>query len=483
MPLRLDCWLPLTVIVLAAIFVRTHDLAHRPMHADEANQAVKTGELLESGRYAFDPLDHHGPTLYYAALPIAWLRGETSLATLSEVSVRLVPALAGTAAVWLLCLLAAPLGRWPALAVASFLAVSPPAVYYSRYFIQETLLATFTLGALLAAMRWWRSGALGWALAVGVCAGLMQATKASAPLFGGAAIMALFAAGGSRPAARNPWRHLGLSGALAFAVVVLIYTSFGTHFAGLRDALLTYGQGLQRVSSLSGHEKSWWYYLQLFTWHEAGGLVWEQLGFCALAFAGIGVAFATQTKFLRWWAVYTAVVAGVLSLTPYKTPWHAVHLVPGLAMLAAGALAALPARRLSVGLTIVVVALLARETQLAAFTRASDPRNPFAYVHSAPDVQKYRELAESALARSPDGIVRVIGEEYWPLPWYLRGLPRIGYWSSPPVECDGVIVFASATFADEVRVRLHGSYRENYLGLRPGFTYVVFTPQVSPLTK
>ena len=27
------------------------------MHADEANQAVKFGELLETGRYAFDPRD------------------------------------------------------------------------------------------------------------------------------------------------------------------------------------------------------------------------------------------------------------------------------------------------------------------------------------------------------------------------------------------------------------------------------------------
>ena len=63
---------PLALITLAAWWLRTHDLARRPMHADEANQAVKTGELLAIGHYAFDPRDHHGPTLYYLALPIAW---------------------------------------------------------------------------------------------------------------------------------------------------------------------------------------------------------------------------------------------------------------------------------------------------------------------------------------------------------------------------------------------------------------------------
>ncbi len=56
-------WLPLALLTLAAFWLRTHDLARRPMHADEANQAVKLGELLDAGRYAFDPRDHHGPTL------------------------------------------------------------------------------------------------------------------------------------------------------------------------------------------------------------------------------------------------------------------------------------------------------------------------------------------------------------------------------------------------------------------------------------
>ena len=63
------------LIVVAAFWLRTRELEKRPMHADEANQAVKLGELIEAGEYAFDPRDHHGPTLYYAALPVAWLRG------------------------------------------------------------------------------------------------------------------------------------------------------------------------------------------------------------------------------------------------------------------------------------------------------------------------------------------------------------------------------------------------------------------------
>ena len=79
----------------------------RPMHHDEANQAVKFGELLETGDYRYDRHDHHGPTLYYLTLPAAWLRGQHTLASLDERTLRAVPALFGGG----LLLLFLPLAR------------------------------------------------------------------------------------------------------------------------------------------------------------------------------------------------------------------------------------------------------------------------------------------------------------------------------------------------------------------------------------
>ena len=66
--------------VLGALAFRVVRLDLRPMHADEANQAVKFGDLLERGQYRFDPQDHHGPTLYYLTLPAAWAAREKALA-------------------------------------------------------------------------------------------------------------------------------------------------------------------------------------------------------------------------------------------------------------------------------------------------------------------------------------------------------------------------------------------------------------------
>jgi uncharacterized protein (TIGR03663 family) len=503
--LRLLRWVPLALVVLGAFWLRTRELERRPMHADEANQAVKLGELLDAGSYAFDPRDHHGPTLYYAAVPVAWFRGERSLATLTETTVRFVPAIFGTVNVLLVFALAgaalrrdlsvstgggrhSPRGEgtpptsWLALAAALFVALSPPSVYYSRYFIQETLLVTFTLATFAAGVRWWRTGLTRWAVIAGGGIGLMQATKASAPLFLVLATFAwLLSRGGARPQTRRPRRDLVFALAAALVSAALLYSSFGTNPAGVRDALGAYAHAATRFgaeAAPTGHEKPWWYYLNLFGWYRQGGLVWHQVAFSALAAVGFLVAWARREAFLRGVALYTAGVIAVFSFFAYKTPWHVVHFVPGLAVLAAATLAAIArlrtGRPVAVAFALITAMTLYQQTGRVAFLRPADQRNPYAYVHSSADVLKFRAVADAAVFTRPDQPLLVISEEYWPLPWYLRGLKRVGYYQTPPDDCDGALVIASATQADAVRARLKGTYRETFLGLRPGFVCILF---------
>lgn len=479
-------WLPLALIACLGFWLRTHDLARRPMHADEANQAVKLGELLETGRYAFDPRDHHGPTLYYAAVPVAWIRGQRTLAALDETTVRLVPAFFGTASIVLLYLFASHPGPGApkplAQAAAAFLALSPPSVYYSRYFVQETLLVTFTLAALVCAQRWWRTGHLRWAALAGVSAGLMQSTKASAPLFLAAASLAfLVARPPSIPHALA--RPLFACAAGALVTTLLFYSSFFTNLAGVRDALSAYAHAFTRFgaeAAPTGHEKSFDYYVRLFGWFRTGGLVWHQVAFSALALAGLVLAFVRRrrTPLLFFAATFTLLITVVFSAFAYKTPWHAVHFVPGLALLASSTLAAIAnlrtGRPVAIAFALLTLGTLYQQTARVAFLRPADQRNPYAYVHSSPDVLKYRAVADAAVARFPDQPVLVISDEYWPLPWYLRGIPRIGYFTTPPSDCDGALVIASTDQADAVRARLKRPYRETFLGLRPGVLLVLF---------
>ena len=63
----------------------------RTFHPDEANQAFTTGRLLESGVYAYQPQDHHGPTLYYAAAAIQKAAGHNDTASLDGTLLRCTP--------------------------------------------------------------------------------------------------------------------------------------------------------------------------------------------------------------------------------------------------------------------------------------------------------------------------------------------------------------------------------------------------------
>ncbi|PTX95609.1 flippase activity-associated protein Agl23 [Opitutus sp. ER46] len=465
-------------LLLLALGPRVWELSRRPMHADEANQALKTGRLLEDGAYAFDPRDHHGPTLYYAALPLAWVRGERTLAELSETTLRLGPALWGVAAVLLLAVLGpveAYGARWLA---AAFLALSPPAVYYARCYIQETLLLAFTLLAVALAQRWWRTGRAAWAAGAGGALGLMLATKESALLLVAALVVAGVAARPARPAAQRPGRDVLLALVCAAAVAAAFYSSFGGNPAGLRDALLAPWLGGQRAVGMTGHEKPWWYYLQLLTTAASGGPGWGQTVLLLLALLGAARGWVERSAWLRGNAVYAFVLLLVLSVVPYKTPWNLVSVLPALAVLAAGGIAGITRRRGGALVARVLAALalvtLAVDAWRVAIQRPADSRNPWAYVQSGFDVLKVRSWGIVARAAAPDEPIRVIAPEYWPVPWYLRGVPRVGYWNAPPAACDGAVVLVAAEQADVVRARLHGRYRERFIGLRPGVLLVAF---------
>ncbi|HYC72989.1 MAG TPA: hypothetical protein VEB66_17385, partial [Opitutaceae bacterium] len=86
---------------------------------------------------------------------------------------------------------------------------------------------------------------------------------------------------------------------------------------------------------------------------------------------------------------------------------------------------------------------------------------------------KFAALAASA----PTGPVKVISPEYWPLPWYLRDRAEVGYWTTPPADCDGALVIVAAELAEDVQARLRGRYQTSFLGLRPGYVLVIFTPE------
>src|SRR5689334_21975655 len=97
-------WSALAVLlaIAGALALRVPRLATRPLHNDEAVNAVKVSELWQHGRYVYDPDEYHGPVLHYAALPFLWLSSAHSSDELNDAALRLAPVVFGAGLILLL---------------------------------------------------------------------------------------------------------------------------------------------------------------------------------------------------------------------------------------------------------------------------------------------------------------------------------------------------------------------------------------------
>jgi uncharacterized protein (TIGR03663 family) len=442
--------------VLLAAALRFPDLASRPMHADEAIHADKFGTLLEGGGYAYDPSEYHGPTLYYLTLLPAWLRGEGRYVEIDEVTLRSVPAVLGVALVAAHVAARGFLGVAGAAAAALLAAISPAMVFYSRYFIHETPLVFVSFGALLAACRYLREPGVGPALLAGVCAGLMLATKETAPLALGCMLLALALThladgwrGASPPPIRSavPGRHLAWALLAAGLTSSALFTSFLAHPEGIVDAVRAYGLYLDRARSASWHFHSWSYYLKLLIRFPSSGTpFWTEGLILVLAVIGGAAGWVakgvpgTDSRALRFLGFYTFLMLVTYSAIPYKTPWCLLGFLHGMILLAGPGAVLLvrsfrgPALRAVVGVLLCgAAAQLGWQAFLGSFRFAADPRNPYVYAHTGTDVFEIVGRLKDLARAHPDGSsmpVQIISREnLWPLPFYLRGLPRVAWWN------------------------------------------------------
>ena len=291
--------LVVTIALAAGLTLRLARLDVRPMHHDEANQAIKLGALLERGEYAYDAHDHHGPTLYYATLPFAWLRGQATLAALDEWTLRGVTAAFGAATILLLPLLAAGIGRTAVVAAALMMAVSPAMVFYSRMYIQESMLGCFTLAFAIAVGRATMERGWQWPMLAGIAAGLAAATKETAvivlPASLAACALAWWSLGSTRSSvapANAGWRRAVIvSLAIGAGNASLFYSSFLAHPGGVLEPLRAAATYFQRGVDPAGHVQPWHYYVGLLAWSSSGGLVWTEAAVLVLAAVGAVTAW------------------------------------------------------------------------------------------------------------------------------------------------------------------------------------------------
>jgi uncharacterized protein (TIGR03663 family) len=484
------------IALMAALALRGARLDVRPMHHDEANQAIKFGDLLERGDYRYDFRDHHGPTLYYVTLPSAWLGGRHTLASLDEVTLRRVPALFGVATILLLPFLSTALGRTATSVAAILMALSPAMVFYSRMFIHEALFACFTLAFVIAIGRIATTGGRVWWLLAGIAAGFAVATKETSVIVLPVAIVACAAAWWSLGSGRPPnalagdrWRaSLMASLAAAAAVAVTFYSSFFAAPAGILEPFRGAGTYLARGVDPASHAHPWHYYLRLLTYSASGGLRWSEGLVVALVIVGAVTAWRPLDPSRReqaFWARYLAcdvvIAAAIFSALPYKTPWNVLPFyVVAFAVAGLGFARLLEMTRSRATRGVLSAALAVASLQLgwqawkASVTYAADPRNPYVYAQTVPDAVRMATRILDLAALHADGTrmqVSVIAPPYeqWPIPWYLRTMPNVGYWTTPgdPLALQAPVIVSSLEDTAALDAALGTRYVSEFYGLRP----------------
>lgn len=490
------------LVAAAALAFRLDHLAARPFHVDEAVQAVKAGELYDGGRYIYNPFEFHGPSLYYFTLPVLKLSGARCFADASDASFRLVPVLFGAGLILLVLPMRRALGVVACLTTALLLAVSPAMVFYSRYYIQEMVLVFFAALALCALWRYFRTRRRRWIVLLGLALGMMYATKETSVIFAGAmgAAYGWIALRRRHREGRPLWQlrrgHacLVLLGVTTAALVaVLFYSSWLAHPRGPLDSLLAFRHYFDRSGgdgSAALHQQPWYYYLQLLAYtRNAPGPWWSEGFILVLAAVGLGaalrgrVAAATDPELAVFLGVYAIVMTAAFAVIPYKTPWNLLGFLHGWILMAGiGASAIFHRLRWWGSRAVLGVLLVAGTGQLAAqAARAkgrfcADPRNPYVYAHSGPDVVRLaRRISEVAALHGDGPAMRVhfITPEYWPMPYYLRKLQRIGYWSEVPAAPDAPVMVVSAELQEPLESRLRDGYHREFYGLRPGVLLVL----------
>ena len=489
-------WTIFFAVALLALAVRLPQLGERPMHTDESVNAYITGELLAGEKFHYDPQDRHGPALFVLAEPLARLLGAKNFSELTESQLRLSTVLTGTATVLLFGAGVEMFGFIACLVAALLFAFAPLPVYYSRYFIHETLFVAATLGLILSGWCALKKNSLLPAALAGFCAALMLACKETAVIhfFAFACAAGIGRLWSARISPRfGTGRHVVQSEssvvpprsrslqvvATALAVfiftAILLFTWFGRNWAGLADLFRAIPRFAARAGG-EGHEKPFWYYAGVL----GGG--WSGAVILGLATLGIFRAFRPPRRIFL--ATYALLMVLIYSAIPYKTPWLALNFWLPLAILAGIAIEwvwfATP--KFSTRILILVFTgafgiLISHDTHQRVFVNPADEKNPYAYAHTGEDLLRLPVRLEE-LARQdkfPNPRIAVVAADAWPLPWYLRKFSQVGFWQ-PEQETGAADFFITTTDVSGKLAERLKDFRPEFFGARPNVLLILWSP-------
>jgi uncharacterized protein (TIGR03663 family) len=488
-------------ILLVAAILRLYMLTDKVFHHDEGVNGNFMVSLFRNGYYHYDPANYHGPTLYYAALLVSSIAsffvGKDGL---NDFTVRLVTVIFGMGVVWLLLCMKKWLGRFGSLVAASLAAVSAGFVFFSRYFIHEILFVFFTLGVIVALLKFSETRRPKYMTLAAMSLGLLGATKETWIITVGVWLIAipctwlwmklrgrttdnfwsldLRRTEISRPKLDKeisapvdvPWSkaRLAIVASSVFAATwITFYSSFFTNFPqGLIDSVTTYTFWTRTSEAANVYDWS-----KYFDWMGRAELPILIFGICGI----VSALAKARTRFSVFTAFWAMGVFAAYSLIPYKTPWLALSIILPFVIISGYWFEQLSARRsLTAVLYIVLVIAAIIETRQAieiSFFRYDDTSETYSYAHSNRDFLNLIHEIEKIAAGNPAGKeigITEMSPEYWPMPWYLRDYTHTGYWGHIEATEEPIII-AHQSQLPQINVKFGDRYRLiGEYDLRPG---------------
>lgn len=481
-----------TAVFVIGILLRFLFLSWKSPHFDEGINGHFVAQIWSQGWFHYDPSNFHGPLYFYYLQLAQVLFGPGTLAF------RIATVFLSVAVVLVTAMHARFLGR-AALWAATLLALSTGMVFYGRYAIHETgfILAQVVfsygflrwrflggraavycmIGALAASIAmketffiFFVTWAIAWAM-VNVAEKIWPSTWGAERLAGS----------GQPVGGKAVWYTTAVVAAL---VVCALFSGFFVYPKGMSDMLSAYTFWTKTGTGATGHEKPFFYWVQLLSLYEWPALV-------ALLVAPIACLFGSA-----WMRLYTLVGFGTwlaYSLIPYKTPWCVIGFLWPLSFAFGFLMTELP-ERLTTGLAgaqsglltrarvarwgpvaVGVVSLLAGvyvclRLNFRDFHKIGEP---YVYVQSTEDVGQVLNLLERRVQMAPQDRnmrIQVLNRDSWPFPSLLDRYPRVEFAGvASAANLTGDVLFIDLNDAASVEPRLSRRYLRRRLWIRDSY--------------
>src|SRR5213083_756084 len=264
-------WTPWIIIGLAA-FLRVLLLGMKPPHFDEGINGWFVDQVIHNGFYRYDPTNYHGPLHFYVLLLSESLLGRNLWA------LRLPVVLVSIGCVWLALKFEPLIGRNVSRLAALAMAVSPGFVFYGRYSIHEVWLVLFSIMFILGLLGLWKFGTANYLWCAGMGVTGMILTKETYIIHVVCAVVAipvllvshaLNRLPDAKPA-RQTWTYLDLLmvAGVGLAAIVFFYSGTFLNWSGVKGLYQTFHTWTQTGQTGHGHEKPWYYWLELIKRYE-----------------------------------------------------------------------------------------------------------------------------------------------------------------------------------------------------------------------